>query len=91
MVAIKDFEMPSCCGECSLTCCKGYDEPWNYCCSVTLTDINLNDTEKLDNCPLVEIEEPKLEKIKRIVNDYDGSTPSMVCQFTKLQRILEQE
>jgi len=55
MIAIKDMEMPSCCGECNLTACKGYDEPWNYCCSVTLTDINLNDTTKPSDCPLVEI------------------------------------
>ena len=33
----------------------------------------------------------KLEQIKQIVNSYDGSTPSMICQFAKLQRILEQE
>ena len=55
MVAIKDMEMPKSCYECNLTTCKGYDEPWNYCCSVTLTDINLNDATKPSDCPLVEI------------------------------------
>lgn len=62
MIAIKDMEMPSCCGECNLTCCKGYDEPWNYCCSITLTNINLDNTERPSDCPLVEIEERKVGK-----------------------------
>lgn len=65
MVAIKDMEMPKNCGECNLTACKGYDEPWNYCCSVTLTDINLNDTTKPSDCPLVEIE-PLTDSEQRI-------------------------
>ena len=33
----------------------------------------------------------KLEKIEQIVADYDGSTPSMIKQFSELQKILEQE
>lgn len=70
MIAIKDFEMPSCCGECNLTACKGYDEPWNYCCSVTLTDINLNDTTKPSDCPLVDIEERKVGEWCKQNDDY---------------------
>jgi hypothetical protein len=62
MVAIKNFGMPSCCGECNLTTCKGKDEPWNYCCAITLKDINLDDTERPSDCPLVEIEERKVGK-----------------------------
>lgn len=33
----------------------------------------------------------KVEKIRQIVNNYDGSTPSMIKQFSEIQKILEQE
>ena len=32
----------------------------------------------------------KLDKIKQIVNNYDGSTPSMIKQFSEIQKVLEQ-
>lgn len=55
MVAIKDFEIPSSCSDCTL--CKiqrGYD-----CCCITneQMDWNYMDEYRSDNCPLVEIEE----------------------------------
>ena len=33
----------------------------------------------------------KLDKIERIVNKYDGSMPSMITQFSKIQKMLEQD
>ena len=33
----------------------------------------------------------KLERIVKLVNDYDGSTPSMIKQFSEIQKVLEQE
>ena len=33
----------------------------------------------------------KLERIVELVNDYDGSTPSMIKQFSEIQKVLEQE
>lgn len=33
----------------------------------------------------------KLDKIEQIIADYDGSAPSMIKQFSELQRILEQD
>ena len=31
----------------------------------------------------------KLDKIEQIVNDFDGSTPSMIKQFSEIQKVLE--
>lgn len=33
----------------------------------------------------------KLDKIEQIINNYDGSIPSMIKQFSEIQKILEQE
>ena len=33
----------------------------------------------------------KLDKIEQIINNYDGSTPSMIKQFSEIQKVLEQE
>ena len=33
----------------------------------------------------------RIEKIKQIVNDYDGSTPSMIKQFSEIQKVLGKE
>ena len=33
----------------------------------------------------------KLEKIEQIVKDYDGTTPSMIKQFSEIQKVLEKE
>ncbi len=39
--------------------------------------------DKLENLDL------KLEKIKEIINAYDGSIPSIIDQFSKIQKIIE--
>ena len=85
MVAIKDMEMPKSCSECNLTTCKGYGEPWNYCCSVTLTDIDLNDTEKPSDCPLVEIQERKVGRWEK--NEHTFWTCSECGLINKYNRI----
>lgn len=33
----------------------------------------------------------KLDKIEQIVKEYDGSTLSMIKQFSEIQKVLEQE
>jgi len=33
----------------------------------------------------------KVQAIKQIVNNYDGSMPSMIKQFSEIQKVLEQE
>ena len=91
MVAIKDFEMPSCCIKCMLTTCKGKDEPWNYCCSVTLTDIFLEDNYKPTDCPLVEIKaEEKLEKIEQIANEWNNDASHSFSDMCKINGILKE-
>lgn len=42
-------------------------------------------------CDLLIAESVKLSKIKQIVKDYDGTTPSMIKQFSEIQKILEKE
>jgi hypothetical protein len=82
MVTIKNFGMPSCCGECNLTTCKGKDEPWNYCCAITLKDINLDDTERPSDCPLVEIGKVGKWIRKPIRNDKGGCIGAeMICSY----------
>lgn len=51
MVAIKNFEMPKSCEECSL-----FD---GYSCHITWTENEYPDCEKSEDCPLVEVEEEK--------------------------------
>ena len=52
MVAIKDMEMPNCCDGCFAFVESDYGD-W---CRLIAEDVKNKDT-KLDNCPLVEIEE----------------------------------
>lgn len=33
----------------------------------------------------------KLDKVEQIVKSYDGSAPSMIKQFSEIQKVLEQE
>lgn len=33
----------------------------------------------------------KLDKVKQILADYDGTTPSMIKQFSEIQKVLKQE
>lgn len=42
-------------------------------------------------CDLLIDESVKLSKIKQIVKDYDGTTLSMIKQFSEIQKVLEKE
>lgn len=63
MVAIKDFEMPSCCGECQLASCIGLSG--HFYCDITTYDVDMDDTERDADCPLVEAI-PKVNVYKAI-------------------------
>lgn len=52
MVAIKDFDMPSCCGECQMASCKGLSG--QFYCDITTYDVDMDDTERDADCPLIE-------------------------------------
>lgn len=55
MVGIKDFKMPSCCGECQMASCAGLSG--HFYCDITTYDVDMDDTERDADCPLVEIKE----------------------------------
>ena len=52
MVEIKDFEMPSCCGNCQMASCKGLSG--QFYCDIITYDVDMDNTERDANCPLVE-------------------------------------
>lgn len=51
MVGIKDFGMPSCCGNCEMSSCKGWG---NFYCDITLEEIDMDSDKRDADCPLVE-------------------------------------
>lgn len=55
MVVIKDFDMPSCCGECQMASCAGLSG--HFYCDITTYDVDMDDTERDADCPLVEVED----------------------------------
>lgn len=55
MIAIKGMEMPENCADCNMATCNGSVESWNYVCSINLKDIDFNESERAEHCPLVEI------------------------------------
>lgn len=54
-----DIEMPKSCADCPMCHPKGKNEPWNFCCYGLMQDVNVDifDSKRLDNCPLVEIKD----------------------------------
>lgn len=40
-------------------------------------------------CDLLIDESVKLNKIEQIIKDYDGTTPSMIKQFSEIQKVLD--
>lgn len=40
---------------------------------------------------ILQEEKKKLDEVRQIVNNYDGSIPSMIKQFSEIQKVLEQE
>ena len=53
MIAIKDFEMPECCGDCTLNDCFN----WKHYCNITLHEVDFEAEIRPVDCPLVKIEE----------------------------------
>ena len=51
MVGIKDFKMPSCCGECQMASCTSLDG--HFYCDITTYEVDMDDTERDADCPLV--------------------------------------
>lgn len=49
--------MPKSCADCPLCHCKGKDDPWNYYCSITMYDINIEEWDNIryNTCPLKEV------------------------------------
>lgn len=80
MVGIKDFDIPSCCGECQMASCKGLSG--QFYCDITTYDVDMDDTERDANCPLVEaISKDQYEA--RLKAD-------MVAMLTELQLEIEE-
>ena len=52
MVGIKDFDIPSCCSECQMASCAGLSG--HFYCDITTYDVDMDDTERDADCPLVE-------------------------------------
>jgi hypothetical protein len=54
MIVIKDFEMPKNCEDCAMSCCRRLE---TFYCAITLQDVDIDDTERDADCPLVKVEE----------------------------------
>ncbi len=81
MIAVKDMEMPSCCEVCDFRKSDLYSGEV-YCSKAAGDNIILHEDEKLDNCPLVEIEERRVGKWirKPIRNEQGGCVGAkMIC------------
>ena len=68
MIAIKNMEMPSCCINCFAHVWERYRGDR---CVLINDEINIHDTERADNCPLVEIDTCK--DCKWLTTDEDGN------------------
>lgn len=83
MIAIKDIEMPKNCADCNMATCNGSVESWNYVCSINLKDIDFNESERAEHCPLVEIITCK--DCKHCYPDEDGR--GYHCEKSDTERI----
>lgn len=90
MVAIKDFGMPSCCFNCDMHI-DGYSA--GYYCAITMAELNDNYTleHRHPNCPLVEIEERKVEKLEKIEQIVEQYQLYKFDGFLKIKEVLEEE
>lgn len=75
MIAIKDFDIPSCCSECQMASCKGLSG--QFYCDITTYDVDMDDTKRDADCPLVEAI-PKADYENRLKAD-------MVAMLTEIQ------
>ena len=70
-------------GKC--TDCNKYNQEKYYC--PKFCDVIRETTKELQE--YYKGEHEKLERIEQIVNNYDGSTPSMIKQFSEIQKVLD--
>ena len=66
------------------TDCKEYNQEKHYC--PKFCDVIRDTTKEMQE--IYKDEHEKLERIKQIVKTYDGSTPSMIKQFSEIQKVL---
>ena len=69
------------------TDCNEYNQEKHYC--PKFCDVIRNTTEEMQE--YYNGEHEKLDQIKQIVNNYDGSMYSMIQQFNEIQKVLEKE
>lgn len=69
------------------TDCEEYNQEKYYC--PKYCDVIRDTTKELQE--FYKGAHEKLEKIEAIIADYDGSTVSMIKQFSEIQKIIEQE
>lgn len=81
MVGIKNFEMPSCCCECQMASCKGLSG--QFYCDVTTYDVDMDDTERDADCPLVEAI-PKAEYEARLKADLKAFLVELQLEIEEL-------
>ena len=88
MVAIKDMETPSCCGECDFR--KSDPFSGEVYCNRLSNDKNIiiYENVKLDNCPLVEIEEYEVEKLEQIERVINAPMGGKHMKYNKIVEIL---
>ena len=73
MAVIIDMKIPKSCADCPICHPKGKDEPWNYCCFVTMANIDISmwDKSRPNFCPLKEVPTGKwIRKYDSIINSY---------------------
>jgi hypothetical protein len=84
-VIIKGFNKPKNCHGCPLN----RSDCW---CSITKGEIDRDDYLCNKPCPITEtVNAIPVEKIKEILDGYDGSMPSMIICFSKIQKLVESE
>jgi hypothetical protein len=69
------------------TDCKEYNQEKHYC--PKFCDVIRDTTKEMQE--FYKGEHEKLERIKQIINNYDGSMYSMIQQFNEIQKVLEKE
>lgn len=100
MVAIKNMEMPTDCKKCTLMGTDG--DPRDLLSPMMCIAIWATTHEKKhcvsgkirDDCPLVEIEECKIEKLKKIeeiVDEWNNDASHSFSHMCKIKGVLEQE
>ena len=69
------------------TDCNEYNHEKHYC--PKFCDVIRDTTKEMQD--FYKGEHEKLDQIRQIVNNYDGSMYSMIKQFNEIQKVLEQE